>query len=121
MGRGDSGRQRAGCHERVRAVAPEDIRLPPERIGDDAHIGTWCRLRVERVIVIAGHTWHHEGAVGTQCAAQRFNQAPRSTFYRPDLRESGMDQQDAAGFHAQTEELLGHRVYADRIHVIIRA
>ena len=82
MGSGDSGRERADRSKRVGAVAPEDSRLSPKSFRHNTHSGAWGVLRIERVIVVASHAWHHERAAGAKRAAQPFNQGLRSTVQR---------------------------------------
>jgi len=108
---------RANCGEGVRTVAAEHVRTPPEPFRNDSHLPTGTRPRVKRVIIIPGHTRHHECTIGSQRVAQSGNEAQRSSCDGPDFRECRVHEQDVTRRHAQIDQLTDKDILADNIHV----
>jgi hypothetical protein len=93
--------------ECVRAVASQDARQLPVRIGHDPHPDTRRPSRIKGVLIVIGHARHNQRSIWPKGDLQRCKQAQRPMLDRLDLRECAMDQQDTAWLHPKLEHVLG--------------
>jgi hypothetical protein len=103
---GDLGRARAGRREGERMIAADHAGQAPECVGDDAQVGRGGHGReIERHVVVGGRRQHDQRTVGTECGAQRLDQAARAAVDRAYRAEGRVDQQHAAVSNAERPQL----------------
>lgn len=95
--------------EAVEVIASQDARLPPEEIGDYAEVGRCGRdAWIEGLVIVSRPGWHDERAFRAERFLQRLNQTERASLDRAYRAKRSVNEQDAAWFDAEGEELGGH-------------
>lgn len=105
---------RTGGGKGVRAVATQHAGQPPEGVRDDPESAALPGPRIEGVVVVAAHARHHERSARAHRIEQSRDQPVRTALYRLDMREGGMHQQHAAGFHSEIAQFTRHLPLGDR-------